>query len=173
MTPSLRTAMRWWAAGLLAFGIVIAVSLPLSIDAVPRGIIDHQRAGDAAVVDTIQLAWKAAGLLTLARIAMVADLIFIGIFGVGCVLAGLHYRARPQVVLRVLGWCTIVSGLIFLASDYGETIAQVIEVMRFKGDDDLAALAATLRPVKEVSWIAAFLAILAALGVDRFSTSAA
>lgn len=171
MTPSKRTALIWWIGGLAAFGIVIWLHLPLRIEAVPGGMGEHQRAPDADTVDAIQHAWRLAGVLNEAAVAMISDLIFIGIYGVGCVLAGLHFRAREQVVLRALGWTALVSGIVFLVTDYGETIAQFIQLMRFEGDDQLAALASTLRPIKEVSWIGGFLAVILALIVERFSTS--
>lgn len=173
MTPSKRAALGWWIGGLVAFGIVIWLHLPLRIEAVPGGIGEHQRAPDAATVNAIHDAWRSAGVINEAAIAMIGDLVFIGIYGVGCVLAGLHYRARPQVVLRALGWTALVAGVVFLATDYGETIAQFIQLMRLEGDDRLAALASTLRPIKEVGWIGGFLAVILALVAERFSTSGA
>lgn len=173
MTPSKRTGLAWWIAGLVAFGIVIWLGLPLNIDAVPGGILDHQHATSAKMVNDIQHAWRDAGLLGTARIAMIGDLIFIGIYGLGCVLTGLHYRARKQVVLRALGWTAIASGVIFLATDYGETIAQLVQLVRFAGDDDLAMLASTLRPIKVASWIGGFLTVILALIAERISSRAA
>ena len=172
MIPSKRMAVGWWIAGLVAFGIVIWLGMPLAIEAVPGGILDHQHAPDAEAVNRIQHAWRDAGVLGTARTAMIGDLVFIGIFGIGCVLCGLHYRARPQGVLRALGWSAIASGLIFLAADYGETIAQLIQLVRFKGDDDLAALASGLRPIKVAAWIGGFLAVVFALIVERLSSRA-
>lgn len=172
MTPSKRTALGWWIAGLVAFAIVIWLGLPLNIEAVPGGIIDHQHATNAKAVNDIQQAWKDAGVLDAARNAMIGDLVFIGIFGVGCVLCGLHYRARPQVVLRAIGWSAIGSGVLFLATDYGETISQLIQLVQFKGDDDLAALASSVRPIKVAAWIGGFLSVILALVVERLSSRA-
>lgn len=172
MTPSKRAAVGWWIAGLIAFGIVIWMSLPLEIKGVPGGIIDHQKAPDAATVNTIQDLWKKAGLLVTARNAMIGDLIFIGIYGVGSVLCGLYYRARPQVVLRALGWSAIAAGLLYLAADYGETIAQLIQLVRFTGSDDLAQLASTLQPIKVAAWIGTFLAVILALIAEWLSSRA-
>lgn len=171
MIPSRRAALVWWGGGLLAFAIVIWLHLPLAIEAVPGGILVHQRAPDAATVDAIQSAWRSAGVMNEAAVAMIGDLLFIGIYGIGCVLAGLHFRAREQVVLRALGWSALLSGVVFLVADYGETIAQFIQLMRFEGDDGLAALASSLRPIKEVGWIGGFLAVILALAAERFSTS--
>jgi hypothetical protein len=177
MSISKRTAIIWWAAGLFAFAVTIYFHIPLITDGVPGGISEHQSAPDAAAVDAIQNSWAAGGLMSAAKIAMVTDLIFIGIYGIGCVLAGLHYRARSwgggQAFLRILGWGALVSGVVFLITDYGETIAQFIQLTQFAGDDDLAGFASTLRPIKMLTWSTGFLTVLAALIVDRFSTKAA
>ena len=172
MTPTKRLAIGCWIAGLIAFGVAIWLHLPLTTDTVPGGMGDHQRAPDAETVNRIQRAWEAANLLGTAKLAMISDLIFIGIYGIGCVLCGLHYRARPQVVLRTLGWTALVSGAAFLITDYGETIAQLIQLIRFAGDDNLAALASTFRPIKEVAWIGGFLAVILALIAERLSSRA-
>ena len=172
MTPSKRVALGWWIAGLVAFGIVIWLGMPLAIETVPGGILDHQHAPDAEAVNRIQHAWRDAGLLGTARNAMIGDLVFIGIFGIGCVLCGLHYRAREQVVLRALGWTALMAGLIFLVADYGETISQLVQLVRIDGDDDLATIASGLRPIKVAAWIGGFLAVLLALIVERLSSRA-
>ena len=173
MTISKRTAMIWWVGGLIAFAITIWLSLPLVVDGVPRGIVDHQAAPDAAAVNAIQNAWQKDGVIDTARTAMIADLIFIGIFGFGCVLAGLHYRNRGTPFLRFTGWIALVSGVIFLVTDYGETISQFIQLLRMAGDDRLAGIASTLQSPKTVSWITGFLAVVMALVADRFSSTAA
>ena len=173
MNPSRRTFLAWWICGLVAFGIAIYFHLPLITEAVPGGIADHQSAPDAATVDAIQHAWRLAGVQNQAGIAMIVDLVFIGIYGIGCVLAGLYYRTSDQVILRVLGWIALASGVIFLITDYGETIAQFIQFMRFSGDDGLAWLASTLRPFKMASFVTAFLSIVAALIVERRSRHSA
>ncbi|MHA7818577.1 MAG: hypothetical protein ACX930_02895 [Erythrobacter sp.] len=173
MTPSKRTALIWWIGGLVAFGIVISLHIPLSIDAVPGGMLEHQRAPDADTVDAIQRAWQLAGVSDEAAVAMISDLVFIGIYGVGCVLAGLYFRSSEQVVLRALGWTALASGVVFLATDYGETIAQFIQLMRMQGDDRLAGFASSLGPAKVTSWIGGFLAVILALIAERFSTSGA
>ncbi len=169
MTVSKRTALLWWVGGLIAFAITLTLHAPLVIDGVPGGILDHQRAPDAATVDAIQRAWSNDGLLSSAATAMISDLIFIGIYGIGCVLAGLYYRSRRSRVLSGLGWVALASGLVFLVTDYGETISQFIQLRNFAGDDQLASFASTLRPIKMAAWIGGFLAVLAALAVERFS----
>ncbi len=170
MTVSKRTAVLWWLGGLIAFAITIYFHIPLATLAVPGGMAEHQSAPDAATVDAIQQAWRSDGLLNAAKIAMMMDLIFIGIFGIGCVLAGLHYRARKGNVLRPLGWAALASGVVFLITDYGETIAQFIQLTQFAGDDDLAAFASTLRPIKMAACIGGFLTVLIVLIADRVSS---
>jgi len=173
MSVSLRTAAIWWVGGLVAFAIVLLLHAPLATSGVPGGIAEHQRAPDAATVNAIQQSWLRDGLSTQAAIAVIGDLIFIGIYGIGCVLAGLHFRAHINIVLRGMGWGALISGVVFLVTDYGETIAQLIQLLRFAGDDGLAEFASTLRPVKMVSWTSGFLTVLTALLIQRFSSTAA
>ena len=171
MTVSKRIFLIWWGGGLVVFAIALWLHAPLSTGLVKDGILAHQSAATAENVDLIQHSWRMEGLWNQAAIAMIADLIFIGIYGVGCVLAGLYYRANSQSALRILGWIVLVAGIIFLITDYGETIAQFIQLMRFAGDDRLAAIAASLQPIKIAAWIGTFLPIIAALIVELFSTS--
>lgn len=162
--------MIWWVGGLIAFAIVIALSIPLMTDAVRGGISDHQRAPDAKTVDAIQHAWRAAGLSNQAAIAIMADLVFIGIYGIGCVLAGLHYKAHRSWQIRLLGRTALISGIVFLLTDYGETICQFIQLQRFTGDDMLAFIASSLRPIKMIAWTGSFVAVLCALAAERFAS---
>lgn len=171
MTVSKRAFLLWFWGGIAAFAISHYLHVPLITDGVPGGIAEHQSAPDAATVDAIQSSWHADGLMRQATIAMIADLIFIGIYGIGCVLAGLYFKARAKVVLRVMGWVALVSGAVFLVTDYGETISQFIQLTNFKGDDQLANLASSLGPTKILSWIGAFLAVIAAMIVERFSST--
>lgn len=168
----LRRSFLWafWG-GLAAFAVAIYLHIPLITEGVPGGIGDHQAAPDAATVNAIQNSWRRDGLWNQAALAMIADLIFIGIYGVGCVLGGLYFRTLEQRLLRILGWVALVSGIIFLATDYGETIAQIIQLWSFKGDDLLARLASTLQPIKTVTFLSALLAVIVALIMERFSNS--
>ena len=169
MTVSKRSFLIWWIGGLLAFAAALALHIPLITEGVPGGIVDHQAAPDASTVNAIQHSWRMDGLWGHAVIAMVSDLVFIGIYGTGCVLGGLYYRSKPGSLLRTLGWAALVSGIVFLFTDYGETIAQFVQLLQFAGDDRLAGLASSLRPLKMLTWSLAFLALLAALLADRFS----
>lgn len=166
MSP--KRAFLWgWIGGLVAFAIVVALSLPLVLTAVPRGIIDHQAAGTAMQVDRIHSAWALAGVYGQARTAMLADLAFIGIYGVGSVLGGRWFMRSSQRRVRLLGMLALGAGVVFLASDYAETISQLVQLVRHAGDDRLARLAALSQPVKAVAWLASFGAIAAALILER------
>ncbi|QKG71795.1 hypothetical protein [Erythrobacter mangrovi] len=171
---TLKRAFLWsWIGGLVAFAIVIMLSLPLMLTEVPGGISDHQSAGTAAEIDRIQAAWDAAALYGQARIAMIGDLVFIGIYGVGCILGGRWFMQSPKQRVRLLGTTTLAAGAIFLVADYVETISQFVQLVQRAGDDGLAGLAATVRPIKMAAWLASFFVILAALLLDRNSSRTA
>ena len=161
---TLRRAFLWfWVGGLVLFAGVIALGMPLVLTEVPGGILDHQAAGSAAEVDRIQSAWQAAGLSNQASIAMFGDLVFIGIYGLGCVLGGLYFRRSEVSWMRAAGSMALIAGAVFLITDYIETIAQFIQLQKFAGDDTLAELAATVRPAKMLSWVMGTVSILVAL----------
>jgi len=165
---TLKRAFLWtWIGGLVAFAIVIALSLPLILTDVPGGIADHQAAGTAAEVGQIQAAWEEAGLYGQAHIAMMGDLVFIGIYGIGCVLGGRWFMQSPAMPVRLLGVTALAAGVTFLAADYTETVSEFLQLVARAGDDGLAGLAATARPIKMAAWLIATFAILIALLLDR------
>ena len=165
---TLRRAFLWfWVGGLVLFAGVIALGLPLVLTAVPGGILDHQAAATAAEVDRIQAAWRQAGLWNQAVVAMAADLVFIGVYGVGCVLGGLYYRSAEQGWARAMGTTALVAGAIFLGTDYAETISQIIQLWQFRGEDSLAGLAAQVRPIKMTAFVVATLSLIVLLVAGR------
>lgn len=165
---SLRTGfLTFWIGGLVAFAIVIAMHLPLVLTEVPGGIGDHQAAGTAAEVNRIQTAWERTGLLDTAKRAMLGDLVFIGIYGLGSILAGFHFRRVGTGLLKHLGTVILIAGLVFTGTDYGETIAQFIQLSARAGDDALAGFAASVRPFKMAAWIITFFGVLVALFMHR------
>ena len=87
----------WWLGGLAIFAVSLMIHAPLAIEAVPGGILDHQAASDAGEVDRIQTAWRDAGLMTQARLAMASDLVFILVYSFGALRAG---QQRPHGHLR-------------------------------------------------------------------------
>ena len=156
-----------WPAGLALFAFVIWLSLPLAIDAVPGGILDHQAAGSAAEAGRIQQAWQQAGLAERARMAMLGDLVFIVVYGLGAWYAGLWFAQDPRLRLRRHGWLLVAAAGVFLVTDLAETLAQLVQLTREQGSDGLAALAATVRPVKMVAWLVTFVGVIAGLVVRR------
>lgn len=163
---TLYRAFLWlWIGGLVLFALVVVLSLPLVLTQVPGGILDHQAAGTAAEIDRIQRAWAEAGLLDQARIAMIADLVFIGVYGAGSVLGGLYFRRIGTGVLRGLATTIILAGAVFLVTDYTETIAQFIQLSSFEGDNGLAGLAAEVRPLKMACWLITFLGMVLAFAL--------
>lgn len=159
--------LTFWIGGILAFLVVIALHLPLVITAVPGGMGDHQAAGTAAEVNRIQAAWADAGLLDQVGRAMLSDLIFIGIYGLGAILGGFYFRSLGQGVLRHLGTAILLCGLVFTVTDYGETIAQFLQYLANAGSDDLAGFAATVRPIKMIAFVGSFIGIIAAFIIRR------
>lgn len=160
--------LRWWLWGLVAFAIVIVLSMAITHpESVTLGIAEHQAAGSAAQVDEIQGQWREGGVRTLAIIAMLGDLVFIGIYGWGSWLAGRSFMAMRGAA-RMLGMLIAISAITFLVTDYTETILQVVQLLSEQGSDWMAAVAATVRPVKIVAWIATFGGVLMALAIRRF-----
>lgn len=151
-----RAFLALWIGGLVAFAIVIMLSLPLILTDVPGGIADHEKAATAQEAWRIQLAWASAGLTGAARLAMIADLVFIGIYGIGSLLGGMWLRREGIGVVCSL---VVIAAITFLLTDYAETIAQLVQLMQGQGDDALAQLAATMRPVKMAAWVATFLGV--------------
>ena len=165
-----RPQLKLWLIGLAMFGGLIALSV-IRGDASQYTILDHQAAGTAAMVDTIQADWRANGLRQLAIFSMIGDLIFIGFYGCGAFIAGRSFSRIGGGFLRSLGVIIAAASAIFLITDYVETILQLIQLLREQGSDWMAGTAATVRPIKVATWIITFLGILAAIGIRRFSGS--
>ena len=162
-----KTALAWWIAGLLALGVVALMNGPLDIEGVKGGMTAHQKAGSAKAVEDIHELWIEADLYEWAQAAIVTDLVFIAICSIGTYLMGRQFRASGSGIVRMAGLFALATGLVFMLTDYAETIAQAIQLFEREGSDRLAAIAATVRPVKMAAWIAAFLAVLAGLVMER------
>ncbi|GAA4643571.1 hypothetical protein GCM10023115_15310 [Pontixanthobacter gangjinensis] len=156
-----------WISGVVAFAIVLIMHLPLVLTEVPGGILDHQAAATGAEVTRIQEAWIDAGLKNTAARAMMGDLMFITIYGLGTILGGLYFRSVGNGVLRHLAILILISGAVFIVTDFAETITQFMQLMANIGTDEQAQLASTLRPIKMVAWIVTFAGILAAFAIRR------
>ena len=163
-----RPQLKLWLIGLAMFGVLIMLSFVRG-EASEYTILDHQAAGTAAVVDTIQADWRANGLRQLAIFSMVGDLIFIGFYGCGAFIAGRGFSRIGNGGLRATGVIIAVAAVIFLVTDYVETTLQLIQLLREQGSDWMAGIAATVRPIKVVAWIITFVGILIALAIRRFS----
>ncbi len=164
---------RYWLFGLLLFAAMIALNPTLSTSVSPMGISDHQTAGTAAKVDSIQQAWKAAGVLLIARASMLIDLLFISVYSWGAWNGGKFMRSDASPNVRRIGGLVMGASLVFLVTDYTETICQFVQVIQFKGSDMLATIAAKAQPVKSLAWIVTFVGLLAALLLRRMARRSA
>jgi hypothetical protein len=151
----------------MLLAMMIAMNPWLANPVAPWAILDHQMAGTAVRVNAIQNSWAAAGQLNLARISMAIDLIFIAVYSWGAYCGGRMMRARGTPTLRRLGTIIIVAACADCLLDYTETICQFIQVMTFKGSDNLAGIAATVRPFKSASFLTTFVGLLVALWIRR------
>jgi len=131
------------------------------------GIFDHQKAATAANVDSIQLGWKQASLLGFAKVNMIVDLIFIGVyfFGAGC--GAILMLADDRALIKRLGAVVMVAGFTFMVTDYLETIPQVIQLFRMQGDDVLTSIASKMGTVKVAAMIVTVLGISSKLVLDK------
>ena len=159
--------LSWWFWGLFAFVVVIGLGAAVTApDPVTFGITDHQAAGTAARVDAIQTQWREGGVRPLAILAMIGDLVFIAIYGWGSWRAGRSFMPAGGRV-RVIGAFIAAAALVFVLTDYTETVLQIIQLVADKGSDPLAASAATARPFKVIAWIVTFVGVPVALVMRR------
>jgi hypothetical protein len=168
-----RNFWRYWLGGLLILAIMIAMNPWFTNDVSPWGIRDHQSAGTAARVDAIQAAWQAAGVMSLARIGMAMDLLYIGVYSFGAYCGGRLFASSGRPALRRLGWVIVIAAIIVAVADYAETICQFIQAINFRGSDMLAGIAATAQPIKSTAFLTSFFGLLAALTVRRMTRRAA
>lgn len=161
--PGWRLFWIMFGVGWALFAFLVATNGRLVTDLSPLGIVDHQVAGKAAMVDAIQAAWAQAGQLGFARLSMGVDLVFIGILTLAGVLGGLAVmRARSGVVLRALGGLAALTFLVFGVCDYAETISQFVQA-NSRGDDALAGLAVAVNFPKVAAFLAGHAVLAAAL----------
>ncbi|MCB2082630.1 MAG: hypothetical protein KDD90_01050 [Sphingomonadaceae bacterium] len=162
-----------WPLGLVLFGIVIWMGLPLDIEGVPGGILAHQAAGSGHAIDLIQRAWSEAGLYERARYAMYGDILFITVYGLGSWYGGLHYMQDAAPKIRRMGGLLVAAAAVFMLTDYTETFSQIIQLTQQRGSDTLASIAATVRPVKVAAWLVTFFGVIATFVVRRISARTA
>ena len=168
-----RRFWRFWLGGLLILAVMIAMN-PWFTNAVsPWGIRDHQSAGNALRVDAIQAAWQAAGVLNLARFGIALDLVYIGIYSFGAYCGGRLFAQSDWAPLRRLGWVIVGAAVVVGAADYVETVCQFVQAMTFKGNDNLAYIAATAQPFKSTAFLVTFFGLLVALFLRQRAKRAA
>ena len=164
-----RNFWRYWLGGLLMLAAMIVMNNWLTNDISPWGIRDHQSAASAMRVDAIQNAWAAAGVLDLARVSIVIDLIYIAVYSFGAYCGGWIFAGHTNSGLKKLGWLIVIAAVILAFADYAETLCQFIQALQFKGNDVLAKIAAIAQPIKSLAFLTTFLGVLAALFMRRIA----
>jgi hypothetical protein len=164
-----RNFWRFWLSGLLILAVMIAMNPWFSNEVSPWGIRDHQSAGTAMRVDAIQAAWKAAGVMNLARLAIAIDLVYIGVYSFGAYCGGRLFARSARSSVRRLGWVIVAAAVIVGVADYVETLCQFVQAMTMNGSDLLAGIAAMAQPVKSTAFLTTFVGLLAALFLRRMA----
>lgn len=168
-----RRFWRFWLAGLLLLAIQIVMNVWLMTDMSPLGISDHQAASTAVHVDAIQSGWMDAGVMHLAIASIALDLLYIGVYCWGAFAGGRMFAVSDRPLLARLGRITIIATLGYCLADYAETICQFVQAAAMGGNDDLAWIAATARPIKTVLFLVTFFAILLGLAIRRMTRGTA
>lgn len=163
----------FWLGGLALLAAMALKNPSLATGVAPGGILDHQAASSAAMVNAIQQAWADKGVLMLARISMAIDLVFIGIYTRGALAGGLIFRSHDNAILNRLGTLIAVAAVLFCIADYSETISEFIELMTFRGSDTLSAIHSTAQPIKSVSFLVTLVGLLTALALRRMASRGA
>lgn len=164
-----RNFWRYWLGGLLLLALMIFMNGWLTNDISPWGIRDHQSAGTALRVDTIQNAWQVADVIGLARFSIAMDLVYIGVYSFGVYCGGRLLILGEDRRLSKLGWLIALAAIILALTDYVETISQFVQIIRLKGSDILAQIAATAQPIKSLAFITTFFGIVAGLIFRRMT----
>ena len=165
------TSRHWrifWLLYVIAWAMLIWMGIKsgeIAAAAAPYSIASHQAAGDAATVDAIQLRWQQAGQYPLAKFSMWVDIVFIAFAMLSGLLGGrlIQQRAGNQA-LQALAILVMAIWVVAGVTDYAETIPQLIQVSMQRGSDSLAALAAAMRPIKNLAYIGGTLLLWVGLG---------
>jgi hypothetical protein len=168
-----RRFWRYWLAGILLLAVQIVMNVWLMTDVSPLGISDHQAAGSAARVDAIQAGWEAATVMELAILSMMLDCLFIGVYSWGAFAGGRLFGSSHSALLSRLGKVIAIAAMGFCAADYTETISQLVQATRGQGNDWLAYVAVTMRPIKTILFLVTFFGLLMALYIRRTTRRAA
>jgi hypothetical protein len=159
---------RYWIGGLLLLAFMAALNPFLANEVAPWAILDHQTAGSAMRVDAIQYGWARDGVLNLARFSIAVDLIFIPVYSWGAFCGGRVMRGNSNPKVARVGWLVMAAAAAYPFLDYSETICQFIQAIQFKGNDTLATIAATVKPVKSVVFLITVFGLLAAIIVRKY-----
>lgn len=162
-----RRFWRYWLAGILLLAVQIVMNVWLMTDVSPFGISDHQAAGSAARVDSIQAGWEASSVMWIAISSMLLDCLFIGVYSWGAFAGGRLFASSHSALLSRLGKVIVMAAVAFCAADYTETISQLVQAIRGQGSDNLAHIAATMRPIKTILFLVTFFGLLMALYIRR------
>ncbi len=152
----------FYVIGWAVFAYIAVTNGTLATAESPGGILDHQAAATASRVERIHAAWKAKDVFDFAALSMTLDLVFITFATIAGVIGG-YLIARAGGLRGLLGWATLFLWIVFGACDYIETTCQLVQVLQDAGKDELAGLAATVRPPKMVTFVAGTLALWAGL----------
>lgn len=167
-----RRFWRFWLSGILLFAVQIVLNVWLMNDISPLGISDHQAAATAARVDAIQAGWATSGFMGVALFSMAIDLLFIAVYSWGAFAGGRFFAASDGGYVSRLGKVIMFAAVGFCLTDYAETISQVIQATTGVGNDMLAQVAASVRPVKSILFLVTFFGLLTALGMRRMARRA-
>lgn len=160
---------RLWLISLVVFALVVIISMTVNQGGVTLGIPEHQAAPSAERVDEIQTQWRDGGVRNLAIFAMVCDLAWIWIYALGGFQIGKGFATYRRGILRLLGLGICAAALVFAVTDYTETTLQLIQLLQDAGNDQMAGIASTMRPVKVVAFLAVFAGVILAWLIDRFA----
>lgn len=163
-----KAPFKFWLLGLGILGSLLIAGM-LAGDASQYNIVDHQAAGTAEMVNTIQADWRANGLRNTVIYGMIADFVFIAIYSWGSFVAGRSLYRSGNTLAQLLGGVVVAAAIVFLLSDYLETILQFIQMLRDEGVDWMAATAATAQPIKFAAFYVTFFGVIVAL-IVRFVT---
>ncbi len=158
-----RNFRRFWIGGIILFGFIVILNFALITDVSPSGIGDHQGAGSADKINEIQYAWKDKGVLFYAYLGIAIDLMFIGIYSLGAFCGGILLRYDDSIMIKRVGSLVIAGAILFFITDYVETILQAIQLFSMQGHDDLAYIAASVRPAKTIAFLVTIVGLLSTI----------
>jgi hypothetical protein len=152
----------FYLIGMAVFAYIAVTNTQMVTAASPGGILDHQSAATGARADQIHAAWKEKGTFGFAQLSMSLDLVFITFATLAGIVAG-YLMARKGGLRGLFGWLLLGTWAVFGATDYIETTSQLVQVLQDRGSDDLAGLAAAVKPPKTLAFIAGTLMLWAGL----------